>query len=72
MLEWTLSERKNEPLYLLHTHSLGHVSEREEAVGARKKEATTVRRSSYCFGVLLLVLILSLRKLQGFLHLWFP
>ena len=39
----------------------------EEPTRARSKEATTDRRSSYCFGVLLLVLILSLRKLQGFL-----
>ena len=46
--------------------------EEEEATGDRKKEVTVVRISSYCFGVLLLVLILSLRKLQGFLHLWFP
>ena len=33
----------------------------------RERETTAVGRSSYCFGVLLLVLILSLRKLQGFL-----
>ena len=44
----------------------------EEVNGARKKEATTVGRSSYCFGVLLLVLILSLRKLWGFLLYGFP
>ena len=37
-----------------------------------RKKVTTVKRSSYYFGVLLLVLILSLRKLRGFLHLWFP
>ena len=48
------------------------MAEEEEDTGARKKEATTVGKSSYCFGGLLLVLILSLRKLQGFLHLWFP
>ena len=56
---------------LTHTQ-LQHIAEEEEVAGARKKEATVVGRSSYCFGVLLLVSILSLRKLQGFLHLWFP
>ena len=38
----------------------------------RERETTTVRRSLYCFGVLLLVLILSLRKLRGFLLYSFP
>ena len=42
------------------------MSEREEA-GIRERESTTVERSSLCFWVLLLVLILSLRKLRGFL-----
>ena len=56
---------------LIHTQ-LQHIVEEEKDTGARKKEVTTVGRSSYYFGVLLLVLILSLRKLWGFLHLWFP
>ena len=56
---------------LTYTH-LQHIVDEEQDIGARKKEATAVRRSSYSFGVLLLVLILSLRKLRGFLHLWFP
>ena len=46
--------------------------EEEKDTGARKKEVAAIGRSSYRFGVLLLVLILSLKKLQGFLHLWFP
>ena len=37
-----------------------------EVVGTRERETTAVGRSSYYFGVLLLVLILSLRKLWGF------
>ena len=47
------------------------MSEREEA-GIRERETTAVKRSSLCFRVLLLVLILSLRKLQGFLLYGFP
>ena len=46
---------------------LQHITEREEVVGTRERETTAVGRSSYYFGVLLLVLILSLRKLWGFL-----
>ena len=45
---------------------------REEVVGTRERETTTVERSSYCFGLLLLVMVLSLRKLQGFLLYGFP
>ena len=40
---------------------------REKKLLGKEREATTIRRSSYCFRVLLLVLILSLRKLLGFL-----
>ena len=40
---------------------------RGEVVGTRERETTTVRRSTYYLWVLLLVLILSLRKLRGFL-----
>ena len=70
MLEWTSSERKNInrvslSIYHTHTHSLECMSEREEA---------RIRESEYCcqeiillFWVLLSVLILSLRKLRGFL-----
>ena len=51
-----------------HTHSLGHMSERGEALLVRERECAAVRRSSYCFGAFtVLVLILSLRKLWGFL-----
>ena len=45
---------------------------REEVVGTRERETTAVGRSSLCFGVLFLVLILSLRNLQGFLLYVFP
>ena len=31
-------------------HTLTHLTKEEEVVGAREKEATTVGRSSYCFG----------------------
>ena len=44
---------------------------REKKLGL-ERETTTVGRSSLCFGVLLLVLILSLRKLSGFLLYGFP
>ena len=52
-------------IYHTLTHSLGHKSERRSCLD--KRETTTVGRSSLCFHVLLLVLILSLRKLQDFL-----
>ena len=45
---------------------------REEVVGTGERETTAVERSSYYFPVLLLVLILSLRKLRGFLLYGFP
>ena len=43
------------------------MSERGESLSVCERETAAVRRSSYCFPVLPLVLILSLRKLQGFL-----
>ena len=52
-------------IYHTHTHSLGRMSEREKLLD--KTENTAVGRSSLCFRVLILVLILSLRKLWGFL-----
>ena len=46
---------------------------REEVVGTRERKTTVVGRSSLCFQVfLLLVLILSLRKLWGFILYGFP
>ena len=44
---------------------------REKLLGS-KRETTAIGRSSLCFHVLLLVLILSLRKLWGFLLYGFP
>ena len=38
----------------------------------RERETAAVERSSYCFMVLPLVMILSLRKLRGFLLYGFP
>ena len=58
-------------IYHTHTHSLGRMSEREKTLGL-ERGTTTVGRSSLCFWVLLLVLILSLRKLWGFLLYGFP
>ena len=52
-------------IYHTLTHSLGHMSKRR--ICWDKRETTVVGRSSLCFQVLLLVLILSLRKLRGFL-----
>ena len=80
MLKWTLSEQNNinrewASLFITHTltHSLGCMSERGEALSS-ERERTRCWRSSLCFRVLLLplVLILSLRKLQGFLLYGFP
>ena len=51
--------------HLIHTQVQRIVEEGD--TGARQKEVTTVERSPYYFGALLLVLILSLRKLRGFL-----
>ena len=45
--------------------------EEGKKLGLDKKKIIGVESASYCFGVLHLVLILSLRKLWGFLHLWF-
>ena len=57
-------------IYHTHTHSLGRMSEREVA-GTR--ERLLLSGDHLCvFRVLLLVLILSLRKLQGFLLYGFP
>ena len=52
-------------IYNTHTHSLEHMSERRSY--SDKRQTAAVGRSSLCFQVLLLVLILSLRKLWGFL-----
>ena len=57
-------------IYHTHTHSLGCMSEREVA-GTRERLLLSGDHLTI-FGVLLLVLILSLRNLRGFLHLWFP
>ena len=59
-------------LYIYHTHNhlLGRMSERISCWD--KRETAAVGRSSLCFRVLLLVLILSMRKLQGFLLYGFP
>ena len=55
-------------IYYKHTHSLGRMSEREVVLSS-KRERQKLWRSNLSFWVLLLplVLILSLRKLQGFL-----
>ena len=43
------------------------MSERGEALSVRERETASVERSSYRFEVLPFVLILYLRKLQGFI-----
>ena len=55
-------------MYHTHTHSLGCMSERGESLSS-ERERHKLWTSSLCFRVLLLplVLILSLRKLWGFL-----
>ena len=45
---------------------------KEKTLGLDKKKITDVGSAPYCFGVLPFVLILSLRKLQGFLLYGFP
>ena len=56
-----------------HTHSLGRMSERGESLSS-VRERTSYGDHLFYFRVLLLplVLILSLRKLQGFLLYGFP
>ena len=56
-----------------HNHSLGCMSERGEALSS-ERERTAVGDHLFCLWVLLmpLVLILSLRKLHGFLFYGFP
>ena len=60
-------------LSIYHTHTLTHWGAwvREKLLGF-ERENTAIARSSSCFRVLLLVLILSLRKLRGFLLYGFP
>ena len=48
------------------------MSERGEALSVRERETAAIVRSSYYFSVLPFVLILSLRKLRGFLLYGFP
>ena len=49
------------------------MSERGEALSVRERETAAIERSSYYFGAFtVLVLILSLRKLRGFLLYGFP
>ena len=65
---------ESEKLYLSHTHSLiGRMSERGETLSS-VRERTSCGDHLFCFRVLLLplVLILSLRKLWGFLLYGFP
>ena len=57
-------------IYHTHTHSLGSMSEREVAETREKLQLS--RDHLTVFGVLLLVLILSLKKLRGFLLYGFP
>ena len=63
-------ERVSLSIYHTHTHSLGSMSEREVA-GIRERDYCC-REIILLFWVLLLVLILSLRKLWGFLIYGFP
>ena len=60
-------------IYYTHTHSLGRMSERGESLSS-ERERTTVGDHLFCLWVLLLplVLILSLRKLRGFILYGFP
>ena len=60
-------------IYHTHTHSLGHMSERGEDLSSLR-ERTSCGDHLFYFQVLLLllVLILSLRKLWGFLLYGFP
>ena len=59
-------------IYHTHNHSLERMSERGEALSVCEREITAIGRSYYYFLVLPLVLILSLRKLRGFLLYGFP
>ena len=60
-------------IYHTHTHSLGRMSERGESLSS-VRERTSCGDHIFYFRVLLLplVLILSLRKLWGFLIYGFP
>ena len=58
-------------VYHTHTHSLGRMSERREVVGTRERLLLSGDHLTV-FEVLLLVLILSLRRLQDFLLYGFP
>ena len=61
-------------IYHTHTHSLGHMGERGEALSSEREREQLWRSSFLSLGFLLLplVLILSLRKLRGFLLYGFP
>ena len=57
-------------IYHTHTHSLGRVSEREKFLGQERDYC--YREIMFMFSGFILVLILSLRKLRGFLLYDFP
>ena len=61
-------------IYHTHTHSLGCMSERGEALSSERERENNCGDHLFYLWVLLLplVLILSLRKLQGFLLYGFP
>ena len=59
-------------IYHTHTHLLGHMSERGEALSVRERETTAVRRSSLCFGILYFGVDSISEEVTGFSPLWFP
>ena len=63
-------------LSIYHTHhsltQVERISEEGNTLELDKKKTTAVGSTSYCFGVLHIVVILSLRKLWGFLFYGFP
>ena len=64
---------RKDDMMATHTHSLGRMSERGEALSS-ERERITVGDHILCIWVLRLpfVLIISLRKLRGFLLYGFP
>ena len=62
----------NLSIYHTHTHSLGRMSEKGEALLVRERETPTVGRSSYCFGVLPFGADSISEEVVGFLLYGFP
>ena len=66
--------RESASLFITHSLTLGCSAQlrKKKTLRLGRKRLLMLEDHLTIFGLLYLVLILSLRKLRGFLHLWFP